>query len=413
MELFAAVPTQGSVTDVLASPPPSESEDDPEESDSDPGLAWAWRIADLVAQPTLAEGTLADSPEPPRIKAPSLGQIFAELNMRVATIMFVPMVYTADGLVLSDSHWWSMNAAVCEGGLPLSIVRIVAAFEGLVWPTSGKEQKAMVKSVSRVSSLAAMHGYIAFGSVQLNKITGRTLWLCYVVQTTEFRPNPAVMPSSMKGPIIAWNPITFGARLWHFYSSRVCVGGLSAFLNANEVMIANRAAGRVVDRMNFHHHSSYVAGVPPARALSGVTESEDLKECDDTTMYVWTWLVVKNQTWQLESSPDTSRVQMTETRRHVAHALARSLGGDPYDVAVVMLVTMGCATEATPPLTPWGDAMCASATMATGSKVVLLRGSSIRRMIVSLPDGRSVDVEIPKMFLMIGAEFPTSGADPT
>ena len=105
MELFAAVPNQGSATGVLASPLPSESEDDPEESDSDPGLAWAWRIADLVAQPTLAEGSLADSPEPPRIKAPSLGQIFAELNMRVATIMCVPMVYTADGLVLSDSHW--------------------------------------------------------------------------------------------------------------------------------------------------------------------------------------------------------------------------------------------------------------------------------------------------------------------
>ena len=99
----------------------------------------------------------------------------------------------------------------------MSIVRIVAVFEGMVWPTSGKEQKAMVKSVSRVSFLAAMHGYIAFGSVQLNKITGRTLWLCYVVQTTEFRPNPAVMAPSMKGPIIAWNPITFGARLWHFY----------------------------------------------------------------------------------------------------------------------------------------------------------------------------------------------------
>ena len=412
MELFAAVPIQGSATGVLASPPPSEFDDDPEESDSDPGLAWAWRIADLVAQPTLAEGTLADSSEPPRIKEPSLGQIFAELNRRVATIMSVPMVYTADGLVLSDSHWWSMNAAVCEGGLPLSIVRIVAVFEGLVWPTNGKEQKAMVKSVSRVSSLAAMHGYIAFGSAQLNKITRRTLWVCYVVQTTEFRPNPAVMVPSMKRSISVWDSGTFGARLRHFYSSRVCVGGLSAYLNANEVMLANRAAGRVVDRMSFHHHSSYVVGVPPSRALSGVTESEDLKECDDTTMHVWTWLVIKNLTWQLDSSPDPSRVQMADTRLHSAHALARERGGDPYDVTVLMLVTMGCAAEATPPLTPWGEAMCVKATMATGSKVVLLRGSDIRRVIVLLPDGRSVDVEIPKMFLMMGAEFAATGADP-
>ena len=129
-------------------------------------------------------------------------------------------------------------------------------------------------------------------------------------------------------------------------------------------------------------------------------------------MHVWTWLVIKNQTWQLDSSPDPSRVQMADTRLHSAHALARERGGDPYDVTVLMLVTMGCATEATPPLTPWGEAMCVKATMATGSKVVLLRGSDIRRVIVSLPDGRSVDVEIPKMFLMMGAEFPATGADP-
>ena len=411
MEPFVPVSIQGPATSgaLLL---PSDSEDDLDESDSDPGLAWTWRIIDLVAQPSVPEGPLASSSAPPRIKEPSPGQMFAELNSRVAMILAVPMTYTVGGLVLSAPQWWSLNAAACEGGFPLSIVHTVAVFEGLVWPTSGKEQKAMVKRVSRVSSLAAMHGYTSFGSVQLNKITGRTLWLCYVVQTTEFRPNPAVMPSSMKGPIIAWNPITFGARLLHFYSSRVCVGGLSAFLNASEVMFANRATGRVVDRMSFHHHSSYVVGAPPARALAGVTESVDLKEGDGTTMHVWTWLVVKNQTWQSEACLDTSRVQMSETRRHLEHALARSLGGDPYDVTVVMLVTTGCATEASPPLTPWGEAMCASATMATGSKVVLLRGSSIRRVIVSLPDGRSVDVEIPKMFLMIGAEFPTSGADP-
>ena len=216
----------------------------------------------------------------------------------------------------------------------------------------------------------------------------------------------------MQGPIIAWNPSSFGARLWHFYSARVRVGGLPAYLNASDAIFANRAIGRVVDRMSFHHHASFVVSVPPNRAIAGVTESTDLQG-DGTTMHVWTWLVVKNKTWQSQTRLDTTRVQMSETRRHLEHALARSLAGDPYDVTVGMIVTTGCALEAPLPLAPWGVAMCASATMATDSKVALLRGSSIRRVIVSLPDGRSVDVEIPKMLLMIGAEFPTSGAAPT
>ena len=113
MELFVAVPTQGPVTGGV-SLPPSESEDDPDESDSDPGLAWTWRIIDLVAQPPVSEGSLALSSAPPMIKGRSLGQIFAELNRRVATILAVPMMYTVDGLVPSVPQWWSMNAAVCE-----------------------------------------------------------------------------------------------------------------------------------------------------------------------------------------------------------------------------------------------------------------------------------------------------------
>ena len=413
MKLLAATSNGGSAPDVLASTLPAESEEDSEESYTDPGLAWAWRISDIVAQPTLVEVTPADRPELPRKEVPSLGQIFAELNMLAATIMSVPMEYTADGLVLSDSHWWAMNAAVCEGGLPLSIVRTVPEFEGLKWPTNAEEQKIMAKSVSRASAIAAMHGYIAFGPAQLNKISGRTMWVCLVVQTTEFRrPDSTVMASSMKRATTVWDTGIFGARLWHCYSSRVCAGGLSAYLNANEVMTANRAAGRVVDRMSFHHHSSYVVGVPPNRVLSGVTESEDLKECDETTMFVWTWLVIKNQTWQMDSVPDLSRVQMADTRLQRAHAFARERVGDPYDVTVLMLVTAVCAADAMPPPTPWGEAMRAKATMAMGSKVVLLRGSDIRRVIVALPDGRTVDVEIPKRFLMIGAEFAATGADP-
>ena len=412
MEPFVPVPSQGPASSgaLLL---PADSVDALDEPDSVPVLPWTRRKIDLDTQPSVPQGSPASSSSPPRTKEPSPGQMFAELNSRVPTILSVPMTYTVGGLVLAAPQWWSLNSAVCEGGLPLSIAHTVAVFEGLAWPTSGNEQKAMVKRVSRVSSLAAMNGYSPFGAVQANKITGRTLWLCYVVQSIEFRPNPAVRPPSMKGPIIAWNPSTFGARLWHFYSSRVCVGGLSAYLNASEVMFANRAIGSVVDRMSFHHHSSYVVGAPPVRALAGVTESTDLQEGDGTTMHVWTWLVVKNQTWQSQARLDTTRVQMSETRRHLEHALARSLAGDPYDVTVGMIVTTRCALEAPLPLALWGVAMCASATMATDSKVALLRGSSIRRVIVTLSDGRSVDVEILKMILMVGAEFPTIGEAPT
>ena len=216
MEPIAPVPIQGPASSgaLLL---PADSEDDLDESDSVPGLPWTRRKINLVTQPSGPEGSPASSFSHPRTKEPSPGQMFAELNSRVAMILSVPITYTVGGLVLSAPQWWSLNSAVCEGGFPLSIAHTVAVFEGLAWPTSGKEQKAMVKRVSRVSSLAAMHGYSPFGSVQHNKITGRTLWFCYVVQSIEFRPNPAVMPSSMKGPIIAWNPTTFWARLWHFY----------------------------------------------------------------------------------------------------------------------------------------------------------------------------------------------------
>ena len=110
-----------------------------------------------------------------------------------------------------------MNSAVCEGGLPLSIVRTIAEFEGLKWPTNAEEQKKIVKSVSRASAIAAMHGYIAFGPAQLNKISGRTMWVCLVVQTTEFRrPDSTVMASSMKRATTVWDTGIFGARLWTF-----------------------------------------------------------------------------------------------------------------------------------------------------------------------------------------------------
>ena len=338
--------------------------------------------------------------------------MFAELNNRVATTLSIPMTFTQGGLVPSPSQWWSLHSAACEGGLPLSIVRSVAVFEGLAWPSCDNEMKAMVKRISKAASRNASYGYSPFGAVQADKITGRTLWLCYVVQSIEFRLNAAGRSPSMKGPITAWNPSSFGTRLWHFYSARVRVGGLPAYLNASDAIFVNRATGRVVNRMSFHHHASFVASDPPNRAIAGVTDCTDLQG-DGATMHAWIWLVVKNQSWQAQALLDNTRVQMSETQRHLEHAYARSLAGDPYDTTIGMIVTTRCASEAPLPLALWGGAMCAAATMDMDSKVVLLRDSSIRRVIVTVADGRSFDVEIPKNLLMVGAEFPTIVDAPT
>ena len=104
---------------------------------------------------------------------------------------------------------------------------------------------------------------------------------------------------------------------------------------------------------------------------------------------------------------------MSETMRHLEHAYARSLAGDPYDSTIGMIVTTRFASEAPLPLALWGGAMCAPSTMEMDSNVALLRGSSTRRVIVTDSEGRSFDVSIPKSLLMVGAEFPTTGDAPT
>ena len=292
----------------------------------------------------------------------------------------------------------------------MSLVRAVAVFEGLAWPSCDYERKAMVKRISKVASCNASHGYRPFGATQADRITGRTLWLCYVVQSVEFRPNPAWSPS-MKGAIIAWN-LSFGIRLWHFYSARVRVGGLSAFLNASDAILANRATGRVANEMSFHHYASLVANVPSNRPIVGITECSDLQG-DGVSMHAWTWLVVKNHAWQAHAQHDTTRTQWSETGRHLEHAYARSLAGDPYDSTIGLIVTTRFAAEAPLTLAPWGDAMCAASTMEMDSNVALLRGSFTRRVIVTDSEGHSFDVSIPKTLLMVGAEFPTTGDAPT
>ena len=74
-----------------------------------------------------------------------------------------------------------------------------------------------------------------------------------------------------------------------------------------------------------------------------------------------------------------------------------------------MIVTTRFSSEAPLPLVLWGDAIIATSTMEIDSSVALIRGSAIRRVIVTDGEGRSFDVSIPKSLLMIGAEFPTSG----
>ena len=190
------------------------------------------------------------------------------------------------------------------------------------------------------------------------------------------------------------------------------MGGLPAYLNASDAIFVNRAIGRVVNRMSFHHHASFVVSDPPNRAIAGVTESTDLQG-DGTTMHVWTWLVVKNQSWQAQARLDTTRVQMSETRRHLEHALARSLAVDPYDVTVGVIVTTRCALEAPLPLALWAGLCALQPRWTRNQKLHYYGDPPSYRVIVTVADGRSFDVAIPKNLLMVGAEFPTIGDAPT
>ena len=394
MEPVAVAPCQRPGPSGNTPPPP-----DPVENLDEPGVG------------SNHQGVSASSLSPPSPTSFSSAEMLAELNTGVPATLSIPMTCTQGVVVPSPTLWWVMHSAACEGGLPLSLVRAVAEFEGLAWPSCDHERKAMVKRISKVTSCNASHGFRPFGAIQADKITGRTLWLCYAVQAVEFRPNPAGLPPSMKGSITAWNP-SFGMRLWHFYSARVRVGGLAAFLNASDAILDNRATGRVVNRMHFHHHASFVANVFSSHPIAGVTECTDLHG-DCASMHTWLWLVVKNQAWQAHAQYDTTRIQSRETAHHLEHANARSLVGDPYDSTIGMIVTTRFASEAPLPLVLWGDAMIATSTMESDSNVALLRGSSIRRVIVTDSEGRSFDVSIPKSLLMVGAEFPTTGDVPT
>ena len=338
---------------------------------------------------------------------PSTAEMLAGLNTGAAATLSIPMTFTQGVVAPSPTQWWAKHSAACEGGLPLSLVHAVAIFEGLVWPSCDHERKSMVRRISKITSRNASHGLSTFGAIQADKVTGKTLWLCYVVQSVEYRPNPAAVPPSMKGAIAAWN-LSSGIRLWHYYSARIRVGGLSAFLNANDAILDNRATGRVVNTMHFHHYSSWVANVFPSHPIAGVTDCTDLHG-DGASMHAWMWLVVKNQVWQAQAQYDKSKVQWVETALHLKHSVARALAGDPYDATIGMIVTTRFSSEPPLPLVLWGDAISATSTIEIESSVALTSGSSIRRIIVTNEGGRSFDVSIPKSLRMIGVEFPTYG----
>ena len=207
------------------------------------------RSAPRVHREEIEEGLLQQVTQPASLSSslptsPSFAEILAGLNTGAAATLSIPMTVAHGVIMLSPSQWWTKHFVSCDGGLPLSLVRAVAIFEGIVWPSCIQERKSMVKIISKTTSRNASYGLSTFGAIQADKVTGKTLWLCYVVQSVEYRPNPVAIPPSMKDATAAWN-LSFGSRLWHYYSARIRVGGLPSFLNINDSIFDNRATGRL------------------------------------------------------------------------------------------------------------------------------------------------------------------------
>ena len=160
--------------------------------------------------------------------------------------------------------------------------------------------------------------------------------------------------------------------------------------------------------MFFKHYSSCVANIFPSHAIAGVTDCTDLHG-DGASMHAWMWLIIKNQEWQAQAQYDKSKVQWTETAFHLKHSVARALAGDAYESTIGMIVTTCFSCEPPLPMAHWGKAIWATSAITADSNVALVRGPSIRRIIVTSDGGRSFDVSIPKSLRMIGVEFPTYG----
>ena len=86
-----------------------------------------------VTQPASLSSSLSTSP--------SFAEILAGLNTGAAATLSIPMTVAHGVIMLSPSQWWTKHSVACDGGLPLSLVRAVAIFEGIVWPSCDQEIK--------------------------------------------------------------------------------------------------------------------------------------------------------------------------------------------------------------------------------------------------------------------------------
>ena len=337
----------------------------------------------------------------------SYAGILAGMNTGAAYTLAIPLMVAHRVTMLSPSQCWCKHLASCEGGIPLSLVRGVALLEGISWPSCPQKRSSLVQRISKTTSCNALYGINTQGVSHADIATGKTLWLCYVVQAVEYRPNPVATPSFTKDSTAYWN-LSFGSRLWHYYSARIRVGGLASFWNIDDSISDNRASGRVVKTMLFKHYASFVANTFPSHPIAGVTRCIDLHG-DGASMHAWMWLIIKNQEWQAQAQYDKSKVQWTETASHLQHSVARALAGDAYDSTIGMIVTTCFSSEPPLPMAHWDKAILATSAITANSSVALVRGPSIRRIIVTSDGGRSFDVSIPKSLCMIGVEFPTNG----
>ena len=73
--------------------------------------------------------------------AQSYADILAGMNAGAAATLAIPMTVAHGVTMLSPSQCWSKHFVSCDGGLPLSLVRAVAIFEGIVWPSSSQRKE--------------------------------------------------------------------------------------------------------------------------------------------------------------------------------------------------------------------------------------------------------------------------------
>ena len=69
-----------------------------------------------------------------------------------------------------------------------------------------------MQRISKTTSCNALYGINTQGVSHADIATGKTLWLCYVVQAVEYRPNPVATPSRPQDSTAYWN-LSFGSRI--------------------------------------------------------------------------------------------------------------------------------------------------------------------------------------------------------